>query len=198
MLKVMVSQFTEEGDIEQSKHQHISDEVPAVDSKLEIHQCNLRDPSPNKRHRHSLSSPEQSDALPECSLATDKEMDEQNRDQVNQMSEYERRRAINIERNNSRLFQLGLLSKEEMERSNDEAWGRCYENNGENGKRKRVRNAKGNFVITTDAIKKIKTDRSSKGNSTKGQMKKISTMATRARKGRAAKLKLAEQNGVWV
>jgi hypothetical protein len=40
------------------------------------------------------------------------------------MSDYERRRAENIERNNARLRALGLISKQEECRSNALAWGR--------------------------------------------------------------------------
>jgi hypothetical protein len=40
------------------------------------------------------------------------------------MSDYERRRAENIERNNSRLRALGLISKQEECHSNALAWGR--------------------------------------------------------------------------
>eukprot|EP00584_Thalassiosira_punctigera_P005102 CAMPEP_0172536754 /NCGR_PEP_ID=MMETSP1067-20121228/8483_1 /TAXON_ID=265564 ORGANISM="Thalassiosira punctigera, Strain Tpunct2005C2" /NCGR_SAMPLE_ID=MMETSP1067 /ASSEMBLY_ACC=CAM_ASM_000444 /LENGTH=243 /DNA_ID=CAMNT_0013321909 /DNA_START=50 /DNA_END=781 /DNA_ORIENTATION=- len=40
------------------------------------------------------------------------------------LSEYERARARNIERNNARLRSLGLISISEERRSNDMAWGR--------------------------------------------------------------------------
>ena len=40
------------------------------------------------------------------------------------LSDYERIRAHNIERNNARLRELGLISKKEEVRSNDIAWGR--------------------------------------------------------------------------
>ena len=40
------------------------------------------------------------------------------------LSEYERKRAENIERNNDRLRALGLISSLEEERSNAAAWGR--------------------------------------------------------------------------
>jgi hypothetical protein len=108
-------------------------------------------------------------------------MDEQSKDQINEMSEYEQRRAINIERNNLRLFRLGLLSKEELKRSNDEAWGRRFEKNEVKGE-------------STNS----KKGRSSKGISKKRQTKKSSGMVKRTRKVRAAKLKLATQDGVWV
>jgi hypothetical protein len=40
------------------------------------------------------------------------------------LSEYETKRAENIERNNKRLKELGLISEIEEQRSNDAAWGR--------------------------------------------------------------------------
>jgi len=40
------------------------------------------------------------------------------------LSDYERIRAQNIERNNAKLRELGLISKKEEARSNDIAWGR--------------------------------------------------------------------------
>lgn len=40
------------------------------------------------------------------------------------MSDYERRRAENVERNNSRLYSLGLITLREMNISNDSAWKR--------------------------------------------------------------------------
>lgn len=40
------------------------------------------------------------------------------------LSDYEKKRAENIERNNSRLRALGLISAQEEERSNAAAWGR--------------------------------------------------------------------------
>lgn len=40
------------------------------------------------------------------------------------LSEYERSRAVNIERNNARLVALGLLTADEAQRSNDAAWKR--------------------------------------------------------------------------
>ena len=49
------------------------------------------------------------------------------------LSDYERIRARNIERNNARLRSLGLISANEERRSNDIAWGRhnnlCSNNN---------------------------------------------------------------------
>jgi hypothetical protein len=48
------------------------------------------------------------------------------------LSEYEQARARNIERNNSRLRSLGLISLLEERRSNDTAWGRRNCGSGEN------------------------------------------------------------------
>lgn len=43
---------------------------------------------------------------------------------VPQLSDYERKRAENVERNNARLRAMGLISKLEEERSNAAAWGK--------------------------------------------------------------------------
>ena len=63
------------------------------------------------------------------------------------MSDYERQRAINIQKNNARLRELGLISAMEEEESNALAWNRRvtkplivnepYENKDKNKKRKR-------------------------------------------------------------
>ena len=41
-----------------------------------------------------------------------------------ELSDYERTRAVNIERNNARLRELGLITADEERRSNDTAWKR--------------------------------------------------------------------------
>ena len=43
---------------------------------------------------------------------------------VAELSDYERTRAVNIERNNAKLRSLGLITAEEERRSNDKAWKR--------------------------------------------------------------------------
>ena len=50
--------------------------------------------------------------------------DEAEGDAPRELSEYEKIRAQNIERNNAKLRELGLISKAEEKASNDMAWGR--------------------------------------------------------------------------
>ena len=121
------------------------------------------------------------------------------KDEEHQMSEYERRRAINIERNNARLFKLGLLSKEEMKNSNDHAWGiKSNEKKNKAGHKSiRVRDEKGRFLqnTSTDSNSGPRTRRLVKGN----KQNQSTDGVRRKGKFRLAKAKKAmEGDGIWV
>lgn len=71
------------------------------------------------------------------------------------LSDYEQGRARNIERNNARLRQLGLIGREEERMSNDVAWGRCRQPHDEVLVRKRD-DEDGEYNIDDDGLKKGK------------------------------------------
>lgn len=124
-----------------------------------------------------------------CSNGSEKRND--SLDTTRTLSSYEQQRALKIERNNSRLRSLGLISKEEEEHSNAVAWGATTTESHPKSKTSQIQNPDTSSLGLKQNVLKVESD----GNSGKKQLEHS--------QGRRKSLRVRKKNqrtngGVWI